>query len=176
MVIPTQTLVQPVTSSSGGASGQTHVTAEGTGTRRATGLLLVESTLRGGGQLLRCGSREREPLPKVLWKSLLFIMHMTTLLLCSAFVAFWKSKILLVLCIVLGFATGQYCLLGFPKKVLLIQKISGEGLKIAVFVDATEIQGCLNKPCACSQYLAKGLQLNTHTGGENTFVLIQWLT
>jgi len=33
VVIPTQTLVQPETSSSGAASGQTSVTAEGTGTR-----------------------------------------------------------------------------------------------------------------------------------------------
>lgn len=90
---------------------------------------------------------EHEPLPKVLWKSLLFIIHMTILLLCSGFVALSKSKIFLVLYIVLGFATGKYCLLGYPTKVLLIQKISGGGLKITAFVDATEIQGCLNKLC-----------------------------
>lgn len=58
------------------------------------------------------------------------------------------------------------------QKFLLIRKNSEEELEIAVFVAVTEIQGCLNKLCDCSQYLAKGLQLNIHVGGENTFDLL----
>jgi len=94
-------------------------------------------------------------------------------LLCRGFAASSKPKIFLVLCIALGFATGKYCLLGYPVKVFTDSKISGEGLKIAVFVTVTEIQGYLNKLCDCSQYLTKGLWLNIHAGGENTVVLIQ---